>query len=185
MEADHVCGFDYLVHINSENTKYTNKILFISFPFVMSYGWTMHHSTGMNRNIWAIRLILRPYLEHRVLGVCSHLKFDHKDALASSTVRYTSSQNSRIRLYKYFITAYVPAEHRQDRNYIFLVKYVYRLVHQFTKLTTQRLQVLWFRSATAYAGTKECVVNKEFWRHTPPVASACNPLNHSHIKMQI
>jgi len=51
MEADNLCGFNFLVYINLENTKETNKILFNHFAFVLSYGCTMHHSPGMNRNI--------------------------------------------------------------------------------------------------------------------------------------
>ena len=39
----------------------------------------MHHWPDMNRNIWGVRLILRPCLEHRVLCVCSRWKFDHQD----------------------------------------------------------------------------------------------------------
>jgi hypothetical protein len=140
MEEGNACGFDYLVHINFENKKQTNKILFNSFPFVLIYGQTMHHSPVMNRNIWGIRLILRPCLEHRVLCVCSHWKFDHKYDLASSTGRYTGSQNSQLCAYKF--TEFVQQQHMQaQRNVPLIRKSADTVLHLLARATRSNIPI--------------------------------------------
>jgi hypothetical protein len=93
-----------------ENTKQTNKTLHNRFRCCLSYGWTMHHSPGMNKNMWGVRLILRPCLEHRVLCVCPHWRFDHKDIVRQSyrsVHEFTKLITQRFQVHKvHLATAY-------------------------------------------------------------------------------
>jgi hypothetical protein len=88
--------------INQENNSQS------FFLFVWSYGWTIYHSPGMNRNIWGTRLILKPCLEHRVLCVWSRWKFDHSLSVIQAGTPVHKTHNSAITVHRvHLVTAYV------------------------------------------------------------------------------
>ena len=70
----------------------------------------MHHSTGMNRNVWGVRLILRPCLEHCFLCVRSRWRFDHNDAACRSyrpVHQFIKRITERLQFRVHLATAYV------------------------------------------------------------------------------
>jgi hypothetical protein len=110
MKADHLCDFNFLVYINWKIQNKPIRHFSIVFLFVWSYGRTIHHSPGMNRNVWGIRLILKPCLEHRVLCVFSRWKLNHKDNARQSyrpVYEFTELITQRFQVHKvHLATAY-------------------------------------------------------------------------------
>jgi hypothetical protein len=97
-------------------------MLLSHLSFCLSYEWTMHHSPGMNRNIWGVRLILRPCLEHRVLFISCVECLITMILSVGLTGRYTSSPNC-------------PSVLPVGTPFHQTVRRSYRSVHQFTKLS--------------------------------------------------
>jgi len=79
MEEDHLFGLKLLFYMNWKTENIPIRYFSVVFLFVCSYGSTIQHPPGINKNIWDIRLILKPSLEHRVLWVCSRWRLDNKD----------------------------------------------------------------------------------------------------------